>query len=240
MKKLLAETKRKSAKNSFFVKTQVNHKSRQPWDPKMIDWAMHIYYTSPAAYKKLKQEGIILPGISTLQSYVNKISILPGFADDVFSRMKIKIQNWTTQQRLCVLTFDEISLKKHLNYSKKYDMIEGFQDLGELGRQNSYATEALVFMISGLCGRWKIPVAYFLSSNSTKGEELKLLITTYINKIKECGFIPKAVVCDQGSNNRSAISKLNIPTENPVLDIDNEKIFFCMTCPILSRALETN
>lgn len=70
--------------------------------------------------------------------------------------------------------FDEIALKKNLDYNnKKHDFIEGCEDLGELGRRDS---EALVFMVTGLRNRWKIPLAYFLTANSTNSADLKSLL----------------------------------------------------------------
>lgn len=236
IRRMSAQNK-KNGKHSLFIKTQLEHKPRQRWGHDMINLAMNIYYTSPACYKKLRQQGITLPGISTLQSYLNRIDILPGFSNDVFSRLKLKVQNWSTQERLCVLMFDEIAIKRNLEYSKKYGIVEGFQDLGDLGRTNAYASEALVFMVSGLCNRWKIPIAYFLSANSTKAEYLKILLLTCIKKLKECGLIVKVVVCDQGSGNRSTIAKLNITKSNPVLKVENDTIYFFYDVPHLIKSV---
>ena len=41
-----------------------------------------------------------------------------------------------------VLMWDEMSLKRFLEYNPKADLVEGFHDLGDLGRTNQAANYA--------------------------------------------------------------------------------------------------
>jgi len=46
-------------------------------------------------------------------------------------------------EKACTVNFDEMFIKEFLEYSKTYDFIEGFQDLGSYGRPNKSACNAL-------------------------------------------------------------------------------------------------
>jgi len=102
------------------------------------------------------------------------------------------------EQKYCVIAFDEMSIKKYLEYSKYLDVVEGYEDLGHKGRNDKVASQALVFIARGLYSKWKLPLAYFLSASSTRCLELKNLISDVIEKALEVGLIITAVICDQG------------------------------------------
>jgi hypothetical protein len=57
--------------------------------------------------------------------------------------------------------FDEMSIRENLHYNQKFGCVEGFEDLGSHGRTSSIANHALVFMLFGICKKWKQPVAYY-------------------------------------------------------------------------------
>lgn len=44
-------------------------------------------------------------------------------------------------------------------------------------------------------------LGYFISSKSVTGVQLKYILTYTIEKLNNCGLIPKVIICDQGSNN---------------------------------------
>lgn len=54
-----------------------------------------------------------------------------------------------TQEKLCLILFDEISLKAHVTYNKRKDKVVGFVDDGQQ-RKPEYADHAQVFMVRGL------------------------------------------------------------------------------------------
>ena len=101
----------------------------------------------------------------------------------------------------CAVTFDDISLKSALSYNPQHDVIEGFENFGELGQSKYMATHALVFMARGLSSKWKQPVGY-LSSGPITGKILHSLTHSCVTKYTNIGLSVKAFICDQGSNNR--------------------------------------
>lgn len=103
--------------------------------------------------------------------------------------------------RECVLLFDEMSIKKDLQYSPRYDLIEGFEDLGELGRKATPGSHVLVFVIRGLRAGYKMPVAFYVAGTNVSGEDMLRLLKQNITALFEAGAIVRAFTCDQGPNN---------------------------------------
>ncbi len=68
--------------------------------------------------------------------------------------------------RDCNLIFDSMHIKARAEYSKAAGTYLAFVDYGPFaaneGRQDVPATEALVFLLIGLPGKWKIPIGYAL------------------------------------------------------------------------------
>ena len=68
----------------------------------------------------------------------------------------------------CILIFDKMVIKKCLNFHPKRQIIEGFQDLGFLGRNLAVGTQVLVFMLRGLFTNWKQPLFFFIVKATIK------------------------------------------------------------------------
>ena len=62
--------------------------------------------------------------------------------------LKAKGKDLTDWQRVCVLSFDEMSVDQRMSYDAKEDRIIGPH------------SKALVFMIRGLMEKWKLPIYY--------------------------------------------------------------------------------
>ena len=58
------------------------------------------------------------------------------------------------QQKLCVVTLDEISLKSNLKCQSNSDELVGLEDYGHLGKTKNKANHALVFMLRGIQVKW--------------------------------------------------------------------------------------
>ncbi|KAF4529911.1 hypothetical protein B566_EDAN018166, partial [Ephemera danica] len=106
------------------------------------------------------------------------------------------------------LMIDEIVIRTELSYDPKTDSIEGFEDLGHLGRKPRAATHITVFMIRGLAGKWKLPISYYPSKNGIKSGDLKELIIYIVMLLTNLGLRVRAIVCDQATTNRTAMKNL--------------------------------
>ena len=134
----------------------------------------------------------MLPSRSTLLLLISNCSIFPGFHDNIFNSLKIKMKQIPTIE--CVLVFDEMKLRRELSYDRKRDVVEGFEDIGEYGKTIKSADYALCVMVKGntkvdFKKKWKLNVGYFLTSSTIKVELLYKLILSSIRRLLEIGLI---------------------------------------------------
>ncbi|CAI6353969.1 unnamed protein product [Macrosiphum euphorbiae] len=222
---------------------QMFHKrnSRKPWTLAEKNFAINLYYKSPATYKFLRNnQQIILPGETTLRRWIGKSKFCPGFNSLWLKQIKNKLETMSDEEKHCVLIFNEMKIKSFLEYSKYLDMVEGFEDLGHKGRTNKLATQAMVFVVRGLYSNWKLPLAYFLSGSSMSSSILKDLIVDVIEKCTDLGCNIVALVCDQGSNNYSALKHLGCCKEKPFVEIKGKTIYSIFDVPHIFKNFRNN
>ncbi|XP_025832034.1 uncharacterized protein LOC112904941 [Agrilus planipennis] len=173
-------------------------KKKTEWTPSEQRFATSLYYISPKAYNFLRDEkNITLPCVGSIRQWINNLEMMTGFNDRLFSIIRDKAKGMSPDECDAVLTWDEMSIKEHLEFNSKIDFIEGLEDLGELGRKNKNGKYALVFMIRGLKFPWKLPIAYFISRQNITGSTLANLIKLSVKKCFEVGIRIRSTVCDQ-------------------------------------------
>lgn len=118
-------------------------------------------------------------------------------------------------EKSCVLMLDEMSLKQVLEYCAHYDFVEGYEDLGSLGRQPLVGRQACVFMVRGLYYQWKMPVDYFISRNGLTGNQTKTLGLESVDCLTRAGLNIKAVVGVQCTTNVPGYKSLGITKDKP-------------------------
>lgn len=217
---------------------QFFHRRRQQWSEDERALALNIFYKSPATYRLFRKMQFLLPGTSTLRDWLRIFFLPTGVGTELIEKLSMKVKTMTPIDRECVLLFDEMSIKRHLQYSPRYDYIEGFEDLGHLGRTNRIGTQAVVFMIRGLMAKWKMPVAYYISSGPVKQDTLKQLLFEVVQSLCRIGLKVRATVCDQGSNNRSLLNSLGATAEEPYFMLENgHKIYTIFDTPHLIKSV---
>ena len=73
---------------------------------------MTFHYVSPKSYKFFREKSFKLPGISTVQNWINEITILPGINKEFFDLLKIKASTMSDSAKNVVLMWDEMEIKK--------------------------------------------------------------------------------------------------------------------------------
>ena len=227
-----------STYSKTLARMQFKTKSCQ-WTTLEKNFSLMLFYKSPAAYKFLRKMGIVLPGVSSIRRWIGSSKFQPGFDHNLFKDLQRKFSTETYQGTACIISLDEMSIMRHLEYSKDLDLVEGFQDLGHLGRKPITANYALVFMIRGFYN-WKFPVSYFLSHSGVKHENLCILLQELIALLEQAGLDPKMIVCDQGSSNRSMLKQLNVTPENPFFISNGKKIYAIFDVPHLFKSFRNN
>lgn len=214
-------------------------KRNEKWSVKERNFSLALHYKSPSAYKFLR-DNIRLPAISSIHRWIGRSNFLPGFNELLMKQIKLKTENMSTFERKCIICFDEMSLNECLEYNKHLDLIEGFEDLGHVGRKNKAANEALVFMARGLYATWKLTLTYFVSRSGVKSTNLREILLAVVEKTIEIGLLPVATVCDQGPANRSTYLQLGVHPENPHFSVNDNNIIALYDAPHLIKSLRNN
>ena len=221
------------------IRASTTKKRGHKWSDDNKRLALSLYHQSPKCYRLLMKV-LCLPSISTLKRVYQSVDIRPGFNQGVLDAMKQVVANMSSKQRMCALVFDEMSIKKNMTYDVKNDCVEGFQDLGSLGRKAQVANHAGVFMVRGLVDKWKQPVSYVLSSSTVEASDLKKLILLCLSEMTEVGLDVKVVICDQGTNNRSMLEKLGVSIDQPFFMHEGKKVYAMYDPPHLVKSVRNN
>ncbi|KAF5294878.1 hypothetical protein FQR65_LT10676 [Abscondita terminalis] len=238
VKKKLAN-RSKAVKN--FTNMQLFHRKNTAWSYSQKELALSLYYKSPESYKYTRSKlGFVLPSIRTIKSWLKISNLVAGVKTTLTTKLRAKVKTMSDTEKLCVIMFGEVTLEKKLEHNKLQDIIEGYEDLGLLGRNEQIGDTALIFYIQGLLHYWKIPFCYYISSGPTKYDVLKELIGSVITELINISLKPMVLVCDQGATNRSVLTKLGATQEHPVVYINNYKIFTCFDPPHLLKNLRDN
>jgi len=109
---------------------QVLHKNRRPWTKTEKNLALSLYYKPPSAYIYMRKNGIILPSESTVRRWLKSILYVPGFVKEYLNQIKLKVSAMKESDKKMFRFY----LMKYIEYNKSLDLIEGFEDMGVLGR----------------------------------------------------------------------------------------------------------
>lgn len=228
-----------------FVKSQIKvnllrSKQRMRWSLQDKLFALSVFYHSRKAYRILGKL-FALPCKSTLIKLLADINVYAGFHNCVFQSLKQKLASFTSKDKQCILVFDEMAIKSGISYEKWYDVIEGMEDFGTMGKTKHLANTALVFMIKGISQKWKQCIGYFFSAGPISSLMLKQLAMEAIDKLSEVGLHVKVIVCDQGSNNRSFLqTHCKVSVEKPFFTHNDQKIYVVYDPPHLLKNIRNN
>lgn len=183
---------------------------RYTLDEKLL--CLSIYKRSAATYRYLCSI-LPFPSPSSLKLILKRIKLDTGMTQTMKALLKDASERMKDdQEKVCVLMWDEISLKLHVDYSAEKDKVIGFEDWGT-NRSNKYADHALVFMLRGIKTGWKIPLTYNFCASQTTYGQLSACIKEVVRDVTNSGFNIVATVCDQGSSNMKAIKLLQSETD---------------------------
>lgn len=163
----------------------------------------------------------------------------PGVIPTAIEALEEATRNWHLTDRACTLIFDEMSLKEHLQYDAKHDIVMGFSDDGRQ-RTPAVANSALLILVAGISKTWIQPVAYTVSRTKTPADTLHHLIITLIKQLQGARLFVKALICDQGGSNITLANKLGVTPEEPFFVLEGRKIYFLYDTPHLLKCTRNN
>lgn len=176
--------------------------------------SLSMYKQSPKKYRFLRRF-LILPGKSTLGRHRAHLVFQSGIDPKLMGMMKLKVKDMSEQDKLSVLSWDEVSLKAHLDYDKSRDVIDGFVDMNGL-RRPEFATHALTFMVRGIQTPYKEPVSFNYTAN-LKAVELSGLVRVTTEAVFDTGELYKR-------NTAYFVNRENLPNNSSKFKIQNQSL----------------
>ena len=173
----------------IFSKTQIDaiisKKYVRHWPDEDISTALTLRSMSPKCYEYLRtKKGIPLPCKSTLNERAKNFDCEPGILHSVLSLMKTKSDSVSPQERLCVISLDEMSIASEWSYDKGKDILYKPHD------------KVQVVMLSGLVAKWKQPIYYGYDIS-----DMHEILISLIKEVECAGYPVVAIVHDLGSSN---------------------------------------
>ena len=102
---------------------------------------------------------------------------------------------------------DAMAIRQQVIFDQHHQTMLGFVNLGTNEDDENVAKEVLVFMLVGLTGRWKAPVAYFLTKTLSATTQTTLL-KACLGKLEECGFLIHSITMDGHASNQAMCKML--------------------------------
>ena len=198
--------------------------------------ALALYYQSPKAYRHL-QKNFILPSPRLLRRKLQHIQLQTGLHPSILATLQERFANSSRLDKLVILSFDEMAIKPRLVYSSTDDKVEGFEDVGEMGRTERVATQALVLMVRGLAKKWKLPIGYYLNSGPAPARVLKSVLTVAVRQLRQAGLEVVATVCDMGKPNQDLYRQLGVTEENPQFAVDGMPVVALHDVPHIMKCV---
>lgn len=212
------------SKNSkTFCHMLVKKDLRWEEDEKCIAQSINFY--SAKTYNYMRNDlKLSLPSKSSLVRWAPIKFLKPGLNNTLQSSLKEIVKDMDSKNKEVVLLIDEIAIKRGLQYNSHEDEIQGFVDDGSQ-KESRLSKYVCVFMLRGLHNNWKFVLSYYASATGLSSNKLKTLIEENINAAASTGLNVRAIVSDQGSNNRSCFTKCGITPEFPFFLHKNQKIY---------------
>ena len=157
-----------------------------------------------------------LPHEKHICKWNSSVNCEPGFLSDVIELLGKRAKCDKILQDV-VLIIDAMAIRKGTWWDEKKNTYVGNVDYGTalIEQDDNLATEALVFLLSGVSGHWKFPVAYFLQHKNS-GQVLARLIKDCLKLLYTQGLHTVAIVFDGTNANKCTATYLgcDMSTDN--------------------------
>ncbi|XP_064483041.1 uncharacterized protein LOC135395883 [Ornithodoros turicata] len=203
------------------------------WPPQYRNFALKLHFAGPKAYRFLSRY-LLLPTERCLKYWLQEVAMQPGVVPPVLDSLQTRLQGTPLKDRACIIMFDEMSIKQHLQYDRGSDVVYGYADSGT-ERSPEFAHSALVAVLAGISKNWLQPLSYILSKTTASAETLQTLLFDLIRRLHLAEIFVKAVVCDQGTSNCSLARALEVSPSKPFFVVDESKVYFIFDAPHLMK-----
>jgi hypothetical protein len=160
--------------------------------------SVNLSFYSQAGYEKLRTI-FTLPSLTSIKNHLAKVGCASGILKNALAEIQHKISEGQLAE--ATLSLDGMAIKKGIHWDSKLKKYFGFDEFpsvptAESDKKNgSVATEALVYYLVSLDGRWKTPVAYYFT-NHVDSKRLAKLTTEILVECANFGVTVTSVVFD--------------------------------------------
>jgi hypothetical protein len=213
-----------------FIESQIDLHSKKSskghrYSTDMKAFAITPYHLSGKAYKMVSKL-FCLPSKSALLKWVSKLPNSPGLTKSALDVLATKVNTMNATGRLCLISFDEISLKSNIFYQSNTDELVGLEDFGDGIKTNCVASSPIVFMARGVVDNWKQPLAYYLVNESYSSTKVREKLEELIDKVESIGLNVVGLVSDIGSTFQKLVKEMGITPEKPWFIHKGKKLYY--------------
>ena len=120
-----------------------------------------------------------------------------GVCPILLDAVKARMDGCAAHKRVATLAFDAMSLTEALRYHEHLDLVMGFEDVGATGRTAKITNQALVGVLRGVVGSWKLPIAYYLIRDNPSQARFEYLVNECLTAVHKIGLDVHVLACDQ-------------------------------------------
>ena len=206
-----------------------------------LELALSVYFRSSSAYATLRSSGFLLPHINTLRKQFSQVLSSPGLCPTLLNMVRIKSDTLDEQDRYVTLSLDGMSLKPALLYEQHSDSLVGFEDCGQYaGLSQRAADQGVLFMVRGLCRKWKQIIGYVFCYHHLTAETLHKILTHAISSLQKAGLKVKVVCMDQEATQWKWIAMQGVSVDRPFIIQEEEKTYMVADPPHLLKNTRNN
>lgn len=178
-----------------FFKMQITNagkKNGRRYTMEQKSLSLSLYKHGPKCYRFMETI-FTLPNKRTLQRHNAYMHFEAGVDRRLLEFIKKKVNELPDIEKYCFISWDEQSLKGHLDYNHTNDLIDGFVDFGFL-RRPDFATHSLAFMVRGINSGYKQSISFFYTDD-LRAYELAEIIRQVIEAVQDTGNICLVQIC---------------------------------------------
>lgn len=166
-------------------------------------FSLNSRYLSPRHYEYFRQKfNCTLPHSSTIRKWfsLSTAGTTGGFVDDALNTLSELVEEHKAKGLTITvaISFDEMSMRKHVQWLHHKKKFAGFINFGTLYEENEalpVANNVIVIMLNGINVKLTLPIAYFFITTLI-AEEKAILIATITNTLTNIGIRVKTITSD--------------------------------------------
>ena len=194
------------------------------WSTEDITLALTIKNLSARTYRFLRKNKIVpLPGPETIRRFFKDFIIQEGHFEQVHTLLALMAEDLTIKERICTLSFDEVSVKADLSLDVTSDSIIG------------PCSQANTLVVRGIYGNYKVPIGFWFDKKMSKE-----ILHEAITAMEAAGFHVISICSDMGPKNTDVRSSLGVTLDEPWFNNpvrEGSRIFWLHDIPHITKNL---